>query len=196
MGEYLIGIVAKRSITMQQPPYYQLGQNQYHQPYHTQPQTSYPQWAEPPLTPQPPVPPPLMKKAQKGQEALRALIIVSLIILIPSIGYLYWPQITTALISIEPSCTVGITGTAATITIQGWQATQDCNNLFSGNQGPNALQIDPTKVYRLDSPPGEPVICQVDRGGLRITVRDEGILKLVGNAMCQAILSPTPQPSS
>src|SRR5713226_4581425 len=69
MGEYLIGIVAKRSITMQQPPYYQLGQNQYHQPYHTQPQTSYPQWAEPPLTPQPPVPPPLMKKAQKGQEA-------------------------------------------------------------------------------------------------------------------------------
>ena len=42
---------------MQQPPYNQPGQNQYYQPYHTQPQTYYPQWAGPPNTPQPPVPP-------------------------------------------------------------------------------------------------------------------------------------------
>lgn len=173
---------------MQHPPYNQPVQNQYRQPYYTQ-------WAGPPLAP------PLMKGAQKGQKALRALIIASLIImpliiLIPGIGYLYWPQITTALISIEPSCTVGITGTAAVITFQGWQATQDCNTLVSDNQNPNAPQITLAKPYLLESPPDEPVVCQVNRNGLRITVRDEGILKLVGNALCQAILSPIPTPSS
>lgn len=79
---------------MQHPPY----QNQYHQPYYTQ-------WAGPPITPQPPFPPPPMK----AQKALWVLIAVSLLILLPCIGYLYAPQITASLISIEPSCTVGVT---------------------------------------------------------------------------------------
>ncbi len=181
---------------MQQPPYNQPSQNQYRQPYHTQPQTYYPQWAGPPNTPQPPVPPPPMKKAQHAREALHTLRSLLLIIFILGIGYLYWPQIMTALISIEPSCTVGVTGTAAAVTLQGWQANQNCTTLFSGTQNTNIPQIGPVNTYRLDSPPDEPVVCQVNKDGLRITVRDEGILKLVGNALCQAILSPIPTPSS
>src|SRR5579864_4349952 len=108
---------------MQHPPY----QNQYHQPYYTQ-------WAGTPITPQPPVPPPL-PKAQKGHKALISLIIAALLLLLPLFGYLYAPQIMSALISIEPSCTVGVTGTAAAITFQGWNSTNDCTALVSENQG-------------------------------------------------------------
>lgn len=78
------------------------------------------------------------------------------------IGYPYWPQMNTFLISFEPSCTVGIIRTSATVTIQGWQATQDYDNLFSGQQAPNAPKIDTSKIYRLDSPPDAPVVCQFD----------------------------------
>ena len=156
--------------------------NQYRQPYHTQ-------WAGPPITPQPPP----IKKAQNGQKALLAFLLAALLLSMPLLGYLYAPQIISALISIEPSCTVGITGTAATITFQGWQAAHNCTTLISGNQ---SLQITLAKVYLLDSPPNEPIVCQVDKDGLRITVRDEGILKLVGNTLCQTFLSPTQQPSS
>jgi hypothetical protein len=33
----------------------------------------------------------------------------------------------------------------------------------------------------------KPEVCEVDVQGRRVNVRDEGVLKLVGNALCQAM---------
>ena len=180
----------------QQPRQYQPSQQssqqrpmypgQFQPPPYTQPQfyTSQPRS-------QSPLPPPLQTAARSGQRSLLMLSCISVFLFVVfGIGYLYWPQMNTFLISFEPSCTVGIIGTSATVTIQGWQATQRCDNLFNGQQAPNAPKIDTSKIYRLDSPPDAPVVCQFDRNGLRVTIRDGGLIKLFGNALCQAILSP------
>ncbi len=73
-----------------------------------------------------------------------------------------------------PSCTVGVTGTAAKLTFEGWGASGSCDN-----------QLHTAGAYRYNGPlPNEPVICQYTIHGIRATVRDEGVVKLVGNLLC------------
>ena len=73
-----------------------------------------------------------------------------------------------------PSCTVGVSGTAAKLTFEGWGASGSCDN-----------QLASAGTYRYSGPtPNEPVICQYTIHDTRATVRDEGVLKLVGNVVC------------
>lgn len=97
------------------------------------------------------------------------------------------------LLAVEPSCTVGVTGTAATFTIEAWSANQDCQTIVSGR--PSFLgTFPPAQVYLYTSAPTNPEVCEVDVQGRHVIVRDEGVLKLVGNALCQAMQLPTPTP--
>ena len=74
-----------------------------------------------------------------------------------------------------PSCSVGTQGTAMTVEVRGWSAERGCDALE---------QVTPNS-YRYYGPPVlTPVVCQFDIRGLRLTVHDEGALKLVGNAAC------------
>lgn len=75
-----------------------------------------------------------------------------------------------------PSCTIGVTGTAASVTFKGWGATASCDAQLSSKQ-----------AYRYDGPARvEPIVCQYTLAGERVTVRDSGTLKLVGNALCNS----------
>jgi ribosomal protein L32 len=76
-----------------------------------------------------------------------------------------------------PSCTVGVTGTAATVTYRGWPAENSC-----------ASQLPDKTLYQLQGdPPENPVICQYTSNGLTATVRDQGALKNVDNLICQSL---------
>lgn len=103
-----------------------------------------------------------------------------------------------ALLAIQPSCTVGVTGTAATFTIEGWSTNQDCRNIVSGK--PSFLGTFPSgQVYLYTGTPTNPEVCEVDVQGRHVIVRDEGVLKLVGNALCQAMQQQylsTPSPGA
>ncbi len=75
--------------------------------------------------------------------------------------------------SIGPSCTLGVTGTAAKLTVNGWGASGVCDSVSAAG------------IYHYSGPvPNEPVICQYTVQGARATVRDAGVLKLVGNLLC------------
>jgi len=72
-----------------------------------------------------------------------------------------------------PSCTIGVTGTAATVTFRGWKSTSACASFESRD------------TYRLTSDaPTQPVICEYVIQGQTATVRDEGALKLIGASIC------------
>ena len=94
------------------------------------------------------------------------------------------------LLSIEPTCTVGLTGSAATMTIIAWSANQDCDDLFAGKttflgQGTSDVADLNKLVYRYTGTPTSPVVCELDIKGRHIIVRDEGALKLVGTQLCE-----------
>src|SRR5260221_7784882 len=105
-------------------------------------------------------------------------------------GVLYTGTLQRALLAIEPTCTVGITGTAATLTIEGWTANQDCQTIVSGH--PSFLgTLDSSRVYLYTTGLTNPVVCELDRQGRHLIVRDEGVLKLVGSALCRALQEST-----
>lgn len=86
--------------------------------------------------------------------------------------------------AVGPSCTVGVTGTAASVTVRGWTAPAACDS----------LQRTSVSTYSYTGLVNAPVVCQYVVQGNRYTVNDEGILKLVGSAIC-ASLQPLSQSS-
>lgn len=88
-------------------------------------------------------------------------------------------------IALGPKCTIGVTGTAATLTVQGWQAADACNTFDPGQS---------LGLYRYAGSVTTPTICQFRMERLLFTVNDEGALKLVGNVLCAALRSrPSPK---
>lgn len=86
-------------------------------------------------------------------------------------GVAAWPVI-------RPICTIGVTGTAASVTVTG---------LFAGRACQQLLATGPTALYEMSQTPTQPVVCEQNVSNLRLVVRDEGILKIVGNALCGAV---------
>lgn len=86
---------------------------------------------------------------------------------------------TTPLLSdLRTSCAVGIVGSSASVTVTGLLAGRTCRELLHGQS---------QKTYERSATPAEPVVCEYQYGRQRLIVRDEGILKLVGNAVCDQL---------
>ena len=87
--------------------------------------------------------------------------------------------------AIGPSCTIGVTGTAASLTVKGWRAVDACNTFDAGTS---------ILLYRYSGAVTTPAICQYQMQGLRFTVNDEGVLKAIGNILCASLRSkPVPK---
>lgn len=82
--------------------------------------------------------------------------------------------------AVGPSCTIGVTGTAANVTVQGWGANADCQTMLGAS------------TYQMRSGPQGVEVCQYDIHGNLVTVRDEGLVKLVGAAVCARLESQNP----
>ena len=81
------------------------------------------------------------------------------------------------------SCSVGAVGSAAVINIKGRGATQACNDLVK----------DQNSFYITEEQPTKPVICVVKIRKLTYTVRDQGLLNLVGNELCNRLTTESQQ---
>jgi len=112
-----------------------------------------------------------------------------LVVVIP----LYWSQISHLFLGLEPSCTIGVTGTNATLTIQAWDADSACQQLVDRNNAQH-----PGQYYIFTGETNAPVLCEVDMQGRHYTVRDQGIFDLVGNALCKGLegQGSTPNPAT
>ncbi len=93
----------------------------------------------------------------------------------PIIGALRW------------SCSVGALGFAANVTASGPLAGAKCQSIL---QNPKAglnltsMNIGPGDVYELTSTQGL-VVCEYQEGLVRMTVRDQGALNIIGNLVCR-----------
>ncbi len=77
--------------------------------------------------------------------------------------------------AIGPRCTVGVTGSAAKISVQGWTVPSTCQQLRTRLGG---------VAFASPDQPGEPAICSYLLDQDLVVVRDEGALKLIGNGAC------------
>jgi len=75
------------------------------------------------------------------------------------------------------SCTVGVTGTAAMVQVQGDRADGSCDTMVNGSQ----------YEYHYSVPITAHPICQYSFGGRQYTVYDEGVLKSMGNSLCHVL---------
>lgn len=108
----------------------------------------------------------------------RSLAIAALVVLLSSAAVAYYDDdVATA---IGPSCTVGVVGTAATLSVRGWQSGQMCDAFDPGTGA---------ALYRLSGPITSPTICQYRIDHALFTVNDQGSLKVVGNVLCARLRS-------
>jgi hypothetical protein len=91
------------------------------------------------------------------------------------------PLVAPSATSVVSTCSVGVTGTSAIITISGASASQECNDLVAG-KGPR-LCVGCT-YYHYSGTPTEPEVCEIQSGGRHYVVRDQGVLKVYGNQIC------------
>lgn len=137
-----------------------------------------------PLWPQPP--PPIQRRSSKG--FLIFLLILLVLVLFAGVAFaVYAPSFDDLLVSLQPHCYVGVTGTAASITVRGWTANSDCDQIVTGSDT-SLIHSHTLNFYRLTEPPQQPVICEIDYSGRHLIIRDEGMLKLVGNSLCAYFL--------
>ncbi len=78
-------------------------------------------------------------------------------------------------------CSVGITGTAASVEFHGPRAGWACDATVTGSQGNNGSTVS---FYHETGTPEGSEICSGKWGDLTYTVRDSGLFDLVGKAEC------------
>jgi hypothetical protein len=78
------------------------------------------------------------------------------------------------------SCVLGTTGAAASVTLQGWGSAAVCQQLAAESRSFFYERTTPV-------PASDVVLCEGERRGVRYVVRDQGLLMLVGRAVCGTI---------
>lgn len=88
--------------------------------------------------------------------------------------------------AIGPSCSIGINGTTAVVTVQGWSAPLACqtitHRLAGATRGLSAVVLAPRHTDLT-----APLVCRTEIAHDQVTVRDRGALKLVGTLLCTAL---------
>jgi len=86
-------------------------------------------------------------------------------------------------------CYVGVRGTAASITVKGMFPSGTCDALIANPvKYVGDLAEDGGKdLYSMSERPTQPVVCEYPIDGKTFVVRDEGVLKVVGNILCSSL---------
>jgi hypothetical protein len=133
---------------------------------------------------------------RSGRRGPALIVVLLVIILLLAGAYLYRDSLSNVVSSAQPSCSLGVTGTSATLTIRGWSASQDCDDILAGRSNFLGSSFPPTNIYKYTGSPTTPIVCEMDEQGRHLIVRDEGSLKLAGNELCFRLRKqPTPVPS-
>jgi hypothetical protein len=110
------------------------------------------------------------------------LLVIALVVVALGVGMLYVlspgfrGQVQSA---VTPSCTVGLSGAAVSVTVQGADAQAQCNSFLGQTTDGGSWY-----VYSGGQQPAGASICQVNYHGDLMTVRDEGPLNLYGTSVC------------
>ena len=93
-------------------------------------------------------------------------------------------------------CYVGVRGTAASVTVKSMFPGGTCEALISNpaNYVGDIAQDNSKDLYAMSERPTQPVICEYKVDGRTFIVRDEGMLKVVGNLLCSGLAKRADRP--
>lgn len=83
-------------------------------------------------------------------------------------------------------CTVGASGSALNVTVDGWAAGKACDAMM------NTASFNVNGFTPYSTNPFGNVVCVVPLGTVTYTVRDVGVFDILGNAVCQYLQQQTP----
>lgn len=93
--------------------------------------------------------------------------------------------------NVRPGCSVKVVAHNASVTVEGIFAGQACEALLRDPQtvlGPVPEPLnDPANWFEPTEAPREPQMCRYTVSGQTFTVRDEGVFKILGQYLCQAL---------
>ena len=86
-------------------------------------------------------------------------------------------------------CYVGVKGTAASVTVKGTFPNDTCKALIANPaKYVGDIAEDSAKdLYAMSERPTQPQVCEYSLDGRTFIVRDEGMLKVVGNVLCSGL---------
>lgn len=86
-------------------------------------------------------------------------------------------------------CYVGVRGTAASITVKGMFPSGTCEALIKNpvKYVGDLAEDGGRDLYAMSERPTQPVVCEHRVEGRTFVVRDDGVLKLVGNILCSSL---------
>jgi hypothetical protein len=93
-------------------------------------------------------------------------------------------------------CYVGVRGTAATVTVKSTFSGETCKALISNPaKFVGDIAEDSAKdLYAMSERPTQPQVCEYTIDGKTFIVRDEGMLKVVGNVLCSGLAKRADRP--
>lgn len=93
-------------------------------------------------------------------------------------------------------CYVGVKGTAASVTVKGAFPNDTCKALianpakFVGDIAEDSAR----DMYAMSERPTQPQVCEYPIDGRTFVVRDDGMLKVVGNVLCSGLAKRAARP--
>lgn len=86
-------------------------------------------------------------------------------------------------------CSVGVRGTEASVTVKATFPSDTCEAVI---KDPTAYFGDIAdggnrELYLMSEKPLQPVVCEYNLQGKHFMVRDDGLLKIVGNLLCSGL---------
>lgn len=93
-------------------------------------------------------------------------------------------------------CYVGVRGTAASITVKGRFLGGTCEALISNPARfvGDIAEDNAKDLYAMSERPAQPQVCEYAIDGRNFIVRDEGMLKVVGNLLCSGLARRADRP--
>lgn len=93
-------------------------------------------------------------------------------------------------------CYVGVKGTAASVTVKGAFPNDTCQALIANPlKYVGDIAADSAKdMYAMSERPAQPQVCEYAIDGKTFIVRDDGMLKVVGNLLCSGLAKRADRP--
>lgn len=93
-------------------------------------------------------------------------------------------------------CYVGVKGTAASVTVKATFPNDTCKALIANPaKYVGDIAEDSAKdLYAMSERPTQPQVCEYAIDGKAFIVRDEGMLKVVGNVLCSGLAKRADRP--
>lgn len=78
-------------------------------------------------------------------------------------------------------CTLGLEQTNASVTVRGPLAGHQCRKLL------DKTSAFPVRIFSISHYANSPVVCSFTESYVKVTIRDDGVLQLLGNNLCTIV---------